>query len=127
MADIVASTELVKSSHKSAFVFSNQSDGTGEASVKKIVIANLPGAPKRVRISHLAWSVSDGASVQIKFDRTLATPSIIVNGSGNLACQKLGPIEDKLSGLTGDIEFTFVNAVASGGYVIEMEVEAVKE
>jgi len=124
MADTVVVSELVKSNHKSGFVLSNVSDGTGESAVTKVDISTLPGAPERVKISRLCWSITDGMAVSLKFDRVApGTPAIILNGAGSLNLSSLGPIEDLGTGGTGDIQLTTHGAVANAGYTIELELE----
>ena len=127
MADAVATAVLVKSNHKSGFVFSSKSDGTGESAVTKIDISTLPGAPSRVKLTRLSWAISEGMGVSIAFDRTVGgDPVVHLNGRGFLSAAQMGPIEDKGTGLTGDVKFTTYGHAANKGYTVEVEVENVE-
>lgn len=107
--------------HKSVFVFMNASDGTAESAVTKVDISTLPGAPTKVRISKMKWSVS-GMVVKVYFDHTTDDLVSVLSGDGEIS----QPLEDPASaGGTGDILFTTIGAVANSSYMIEMEVEVV--
>lgn len=107
--------------HKSVFVFLNASDGTAESAVQKIDISALPGAPTKVKISKMKWSVA-GMAVKVYFDHTTDDLVAVLSGDGEIS----QPIEDPASaGGTGDILFTTVGAVANSSYMIEMEVEII--
>lgn len=119
MADTVKARTVNQTVHKSIFVFSSASDGTGESNVTKIDISTLPGAPSKVKITKLEFSV-EGMSLEIKFNRTSGGDVAILNGSG---CIK-EEIEDKGAGLTGDIVFNTLNAAAGAGYTVLLEIQA---
>jgi len=107
--------------HKSVLVFLNASDGTAESAALKVDISALPGAPTKVKISKMKWSVS-GMAVKVYFDHTTDDLVAVLSGDGEIS----QPIEDPASaGGTGDILFTTVGAVANSSYMIEMEVEII--
>jgi len=123
MSDSINTYALVKSSPRSVFLFNNRSDGTGETNVQKIDISDLPGAPTKIKINKIIWSVS-GMAVQIMFDHTANDTAIILTGEGELNLCGLGGIVDPASaGGTGDILFSTLNADADDGYSIILEVE----
>lgn len=123
MADTVKSRTLVLNEHKSVFLLTNSSDGTGESAVTKVDISALPGTPTKVRITRLEFHVH-GMSLNIYFDRTSGGDIGLFNGDG---CIKEA-IEDSGTGLTGDIKFTTLNIAAANagtGYTVLLEVEKV--
>ena len=128
MANIIADATIVKTSHKSGFIFSLSSDGTAELNLKKIILANLPGAPKKVSITRLSWAMSDNMQIGIRFDRpALPLQKIILNsvntlGHGSMPLEDAGLITDG----TGDIQFTSFGMTIGKGYTIEIEVQATK-
>jgi len=103
----------------SRFVFSNRSDATGEAAVKKIDISAIPGNPSKVRITAIKWAVS-GMNVDVLFDHTTDDRAIILNGNGEI--QDANIKDPASSGDTGDILFTTTGHTAGDGYTIEIEV-----
>lgn len=123
MADLTKTSAIVIGKPKSQFLLSSSSDGTGETGVRKIVLANLPGSPTRMRINKISWNINDG-SVSLTFDRTGATPVVYLNGHGDVALD--GGLGDAGTGLTGDLLLTTIGFAAKGGYVILLEVESVE-
>lgn len=127
MANLITTTELIKSKPKSIFVFSNQCDGTAETNATKVDISGLPGAPTKVKINRIVYTL-DGLAVNILFDHTVNDRVITLVGSGSLDLEMKGGIKDPASaGGTGDILFTIgeIAAAATRGYTILLEVEAI--
>lgn len=121
MSNELKTIKVNETPHKSVFVFLNASDGTAESLAQKVDISALPGAPTKVRISKLNWSVS-GMAVKIYFDHTTDDLVAVLSGDGEMSL----PLEDPGSaGGTGDILFTTIGAIANSAYMIEMEVEVV--
>jgi len=119
MVDVAKSRTINETIHKSVFILSAGSDGTGEANVKKINISDLPGAPTKVKITRLEWSVQ-GLNCDLHFDRTAGGDIAILHEHGSIKDE----IEDKGTGLTGDIHITTTDAIAGGGYTILLEIQA---
>ena len=122
MADTALITTLVKTNHKSGYVLSSKSDGTGEPGVTKIDISTLPGAPARVKITKISWAI-EGMVIGLAFDRTVSDPVLFLSNAGSLDLDGMGPIVDAGTGGTGDIKLTTFGAAANKGYTINIEVE----
>jgi len=119
MADTAKTRVINQTIHKSVILISGSSDGTGEASIIKVNISDLPGAPSKVKITRIEYGVI-GMNVELKFHRTSGGDVVILSGSGCISDE----IEDKGAGLTGDIQLTSHEPVAGGGYTILLEIQA---
>lgn len=94
-------------------------DGATEANVVKFDLSTFVGATK-FSIRRIAWAMR-GMSVKVIFDRTGQQEAIILSGNG-VRTPDEGAIQDKDSGVTGDIKFTTVDGGVNSAYWIEMEV-----
>lgn len=92
--------------------------GVGETDAIKFNAGSLNAS--KFTIKRIAWSCKDVA-VRVIFDRTGQQEAVILSGNG-VRTPDEGAIEDKDSGLTGNIKFTTVGAGANSAYWIEMEV-----
>lgn len=125
-ADTVA-TSSITLNNPYTFMFSNASDGTGEAAVQKVDISNLTGTPTKVQIVKMKWAIR-GMNVSILFDHTTDDRVAILTGNGEMT-EAMGPIQDPASsGGTGDILFTthMSTETARPGYTIWMQLRKVQ-
>ena len=121
MPNELKTIKVSESGHKSVFRFMNASDGTAESAVTKIDISTLPGAPSKVKITSIEWSVKDMA-VRIYFDHTTDDLVAVLTGEGSSGLV----IEDPASaGGTGDILISTHGAVAGSSYQVDLEVQTV--
>jgi hypothetical protein len=122
MADAVTSQVNFSGSVKYEAIFTNVSDGTGEANVQKVDISGLVGAPTAVKINKVRYSIF-GMSVKIAFNHTTPDTVLVLSGSGSMDFTSFGGIQDpKSTGGTGDIQFTTIGHAASDTYTIALEV-----
>ena len=106
--------------------FTNESDGTGEASVKKVDVSALAAdsqgnACTSVSIARIYWACR-GMGVDIEFDAStnvLAVP-LPANSTGDEYYDLFGSIPNNAgSGVTGDIVITNASAV-TGTFILEV-------
>lgn len=113
-----------KQSRRQVMKFTNISDGTGEAAVVKVNIANLVGpngvTPTKVRIDKIQYAVF-GMVVYIYADQTTDTPIAALQGTGDLDIKDAGGIVDVGTGGTGAITFTTTGHSAGDSYDITIE------
>ena len=122
MADAVASQTILDSSKKTIMKFTNVSDGTGEAAVKKVDVSALVGAPSTIKIDRIIYSV-DGMAVQLLWDATTDVVAFTVgNGTGVLDFTSIGGLHNNAgTGVTGDILFTTNGHSSGDSYSIILE------
>lgn len=123
MADSVTSRVLFNGAKRYAAVFSNLSDGTGEAAVAKVDISTLEGAPTKVKIMRVSGNTV-GMTVSVLFDHTTDDRVLILNGEFDLDFRPYGGLVDPASaGDTGDILFTTTGHTSGDSYTIVLDVE----
>jgi len=116
MADAVASQTIQDGPRKAIFRFTNVSDGTGEAAVKKIDVSALSVDPvsgatcSKVTIEKI-WYTNIGMGVKIFFDADTDVLAWQLNAdySDELDFSEFSGIPNNAgTGVTGDIMFTTV-------------------
>lgn len=122
MADAVASQTILDSSKKTIMKFTNVSDGTGEAAVKKVDVSALFGAPSTIKIDRIIYSV-DGMTVRLLWDATTDVVAFTIgNGTGVLDFTTFGGLHNNAgTGVTGDILFTTNGHSSGDSYSIVLE------
>lgn len=122
MSDAVTSQEHFSGRVKHVATFTSISDGTGENAVKKVDISELVGAPEKVKINKVQYSIS-GMAVEIAFNHSSPDTVLVLSGIGVLDFTSFGGMQDPASsGGTGDIQFTTAGHAASDTYTITLEV-----
>ena len=126
MADTVTS-QIIQDGGKTAVLkFTNESDGTGEASVKKVDVSALAtdsegNACTSVSISRIYWATR-GMGVDLEFDATtnvLAIPLPADSTGDEYYDDRFTGIPNNAgSGVTGDIDFTTVGHSSGDAYSI---------
>tara|TARA_R100000664_G_scaffold23073_1_gene32631 strand:- start:65 stop:466 length:402 start_codon:yes stop_codon:yes gene_type:complete len=125
MADTVTSQTIIDSQKLAILKFTNESDGTGESSVKKVDVSalgknNLGESCTRVSIRRIYWATR-GMGVDIEFDATtnvLAIP-LPADSTGDEYYDLFTGIPNNAgSGITGDIDFTTVGHSSGDAYSI---------
>ncbi len=113
MADTVTSQTIQDGERVAILKFTNESDGTGESSVKKVDVSALTTNSKGetctgVSIARIYWATR-GMGVDIEFDATtnvLAIP-LPADSTGDEYYDLFTGIPNNAgSGVTGDIDFT---------------------
>jgi hypothetical protein len=129
MADTVTTRVLSSGALHHAAVFTNISDGTGEASVVKVdrsTLANLSGqAPAALTILDVQWSIQGFSSVAIAFDHNADDVVLVLGaGTGRMKFAGLGGIKDPGSaGATGSLVFTTRGGSAGASYTIALRIK----
>ena len=125
MADTVTSQTIQDGEKLAILKFTNESDGTGEASVKKVDVSALASnsagsACISVSISRIYWACR-GMGVDIEFDAStnvLAIP-LPADSTGDEYYDLFTGIPNNAgSGVTGDIDFTTVGHSNGDAYSI---------
>lgn len=124
MADTVATHVIHDGPRKAIVLLTNQSDGTGQSAVTMVTLANLSGAPSRVRIASLKYSTRT-ISVDLFFKAStnqyfFTAPA---NYSEEFEFEDKGglPPDPSAGGFTGDIVVTTVGNAANARYWIWLE------
>jgi hypothetical protein len=121
MADLVTSQTLVDGVRNVVMKFTNTSDGTGEAAVLKVDVSTLLGAPDRVTIETIRYSVA-GMVARLLWDATTDVTIVDLQGDGCLDCTGFGGIKNNAgTGITGDIMLTTVGHTSGDSYSIILE------
>jgi hypothetical protein len=128
MADTVATQTLLDGDRLVIQKFTNISDGTGEAAVNKVIVANL--APNQfglactgVKINRI-WANTHGMEVRILWDATtdLFCWMIPQNTTYDMSFDSFGGLQNNAgSGKTGNVAFTTVDMTAGDMYTIVLE------
>ena len=125
MADTVTSQTIQDGGKTAVLKFTNESDGTGEASVKKVDVSALAtdsegNACTGVSIRRIYWATR-GMGVDLEFDATtnvLAIP-LPADSTGDEYYDLFTGIPNNAgSGVTGDIDFTTVGHSNGDSYSI---------
>jgi hypothetical protein len=125
MSDGVATNVIINGRQNYVANFTNISDGTGEAAVKKVDISTLVGTdgvtvPISLAIMEVEFVVSRG-NVRIFHDATTDSNALNLAGSGFISFTDVGGLPDpKASGYTGDIMFTTNGMVSGDTYSIKL-------
>ena len=129
MADAVTSQTIQDGERKAVLKFTNISDGTGEAAVKKIDVsalsANSAGsACTEVAVAKIWWQCV-GMGVELLNDADANTLIIGLSPDSNGYhdySDFSGIPNDAGSGKTGDVMFTTIGASSSDTYTVIVEV-----
>lgn len=125
MGDAVTSQTLFNGSKRTIRKFTNVSDGSGESAIKKIDISGLIGAPSRVIIDRIWYTVSPTMSVSILYDHTSAANDLafLANGSGYQDFRSFGGLVNSVpTDGPNDILFTTHNHTSGETYTIILDV-----
>jgi hypothetical protein len=134
MADAVTSQTLADGDKIAVIKLTNISDGTGEASVKKIDVsalaANSAGAACAHATINQLWYDIGGMRVALEWNATSNVVAAVLGGSaaagnvsGYMDFRSFGGIKNTLaSGYDGDIDLTTHGHTAHDHYTIVLEV-----
>ena len=130
MADTVTSQTIQDGEKLAILKFTNESDGTGEASVKKVDVsalsANIDGSTCTKATIEKIWWQCNGMKVKILFDASTDDFCIELgeNQSGHHDYTSFGGLTNPASsGVTGDIMFTTVGHSSADSYTVIMQVQ----
>lgn len=121
MADAVSSQTLIDSERNVVMKFTNTSDGTGEAAVTKVDVSTLNGAPSRVTIKKIHYSVA-GMVARLLWDADTDVTIVDLQGDGCFDASCFGGLYNNAgTGVTGDIKLTTVGHTSGDSYSIVLE------
>lgn len=121
MADAVTSQTLIDGPRNVVMKFTNTSDGTGESAVLKVDVSALSGAPSRVRINRVHYSVA-GMVARLLWDATTDVTILDLQGDGTFDASGFGGLSNNAgTGVTGDILLTTVGHTSGDSYSIILE------
>jgi len=121
MADAVSSQTLIDGPKNVVIKLTNLSDGSGESAVLKVDVSTLLGAPSRVRIKRVHYSVA-GMVATLLWDATTDVRILDLQGDGTFDCSEFGGLYNNAgAGVTGDILLTTSGAALNESYSIILE------
>ena len=127
MADAVTSQTLQDGDKSVVMKFTNISDGSGEAAVKKVDVSALQaqsgsGAACTGVAIQCVWYECSGMAVDLLWDATTPLIAWSLSGYGYFDFRSAGPlINNAGSGKTGDIKFRTVGQSSGDRYSIMMK------
>ena len=134
MADAVTSQTLADGDKIAVIKLTNISDGTGEASVKKVDVSALAANSAGAACAHVTinqlWYDIGGMRVALEWNATSNVVAAVLGGSaaagnvsGYMDFRSFGGIKNTLaSGYDGDIDLTTHGHTAHDHYTIVLEV-----
>lgn len=130
MVDAVTSQLVFNGRRHLVYKFTNESDGTGEAAVKKVDAASatngiflqgntiLPGV--HLKITRIRYDIRN-MGLRLLWEATANTDILVLGGFGNFDFRDTGGLQNPAAaGATGSILFTTVGAAAASGYFVEL-------
>jgi len=133
MADAVTSQTLSDGDRIAVVKFTNLSDGSGEASVKKVDVsalaANSAGATPALATIEQVWYDIGGMRVALEWNATTNVVAAVLGGStaagnvsGYMDFRSFGGIKNtEASGVDGDIDLTTHGHTAHDHYTIVLQ------
>jgi hypothetical protein len=136
MADAVTSQLIANGPRNWGYVFTNESDGTGETNIVKVDgSASGPlGVPlqgqtfyplSHIKIVEIEYDIK-AMGLEIIWDATTSKNAIVLGGFGKIHFREFGGLAAVdangalLAGATGKIKFTTVGAAAASSYTVYM-------
>lgn len=134
MADAVTSQLIANGPRNWGYVFTNLSDGTGEAGVVKVdgsatgplgvVIGGATIYPaQHIKITEIEYDIK-GMALEIIWDATSSQNAIVLGGFGKMHFREFGGLAAVSSagvllvGATGKIKFTTLGAMPNSAYTV---------
>ena len=133
MADSVTSQTIIDTDKRVVQKFTNLSDGSGEAGVKKVDVSalnkNEQGETCTRAIIDQIWYDIGGMRVILNFEADTVVPALILGGSaaagvsmGHMDFRSFGGIKNNAgTGITGDIKVTTSGHTNLDHYTIVLE------
>ena len=127
MADAVTSQTIQDGDRIAVLKFTNISDGSGEAAVKKVDVSALSAesgtgrACAKVAIEQM-WYDCSGMTVDILWDASTDVICWTLSGYGFYDWRQAGPLVNNASGPTGDVMFTTTGHDSGDRYTVMVAV-----
>lgn len=123
MADATSSQTILDGPKNVVMKLTNTSDGTGESAVLKVDVSALIGAPSKVKINRIRYSVA-GMVVRLLWDATTDVTIVDLQGDGCLDCECFGGLPNNAgAGVTGDILLTTIGHSSGDSYSLILEMQ----
>ena len=136
MADAVTSQTLSDGDATAVMKFTNISDGSGEASVKKVDVSTLATSSSngatctRVHITQVWYAIS-GMRVDLEWNASSNVKALILGAgvaleptNGHFDFRSFGGIKNNAGGgIDGDIDLTTLHHTANDAYTIILELK----
>lgn len=120
-ADTVSSQTLIDGTRNVVMKFTNVSGGDGESAVTKVDVSALNGAPTRVKITKVHYSVA-GMVATLLWDADTDVRIMDLQGDGCFDATGFGGlINNAGTGVTGDIKLTTTGHTSGDSYSIILE------
>jgi len=134
MADAVTSQTLSDGDRTAVMKFTNISDGSGEASVKKVDVSALATSSRdgatctRVHITQVWYAIS-GMRIDLEWDASTNVKGLILGGGvvleptvGHFDFRSFGGLKNtEASGVSGDVALTTLHHTSNDAYTIVLE------
>ena len=126
MADAVASQTLQDGDKSVVMKFTNISDGSGEAAVKKVDVSALQaqsgsGAACTGVTIQCVWYECNGMSVDLLWDASTGVLAWTLSGYGYFDFRSAGPLVNNASSPTGDVMFTTTGHASGDRYTVMLK------
>ena len=126
MADAVASQTLQDGDKSVVMKFTNISDGSGEAAVKKVDVSALQtqsgsGASCTGVTIECVWYECNGMSVDLLWDASTDILAWTLSGYGYFDFRMPGPLVNNASSPTGDVMFTTTGHSSGDRYTVMLK------
>jgi len=107
MANVLNAQVLVDGVHNYVLKYTGVLDTADLSAVTLVDVSGLNGAPSRVTIEKVEYSISDGLEVDLLWDATADVLCMALSGQGELCGESFGGFPNNAgSGVTGDILIT---------------------
>jgi len=134
MADAVTSQTLSDGDRTAVMKFTNISDGSGEASVKKVDVSALAASSSngatctRVHITQVWYAIS-GMRIDLEWAATTNVKALILGAgvtleptNGHFDYRSFGGLKNtEASGVSGDVALTTLHHTSNDAYTIVLE------
>ena len=126
MADAVTSQTLQDGDKSVVMKFTNISDGSGEAAVKKVDVSALQtqsgsGASCTGVTIECVWYECNGMSVDLLWDASTDILAWTLSGYGYFDFRMPGPLVNNASSPTGDVMFTTTGHSSGDRYTVMLK------
>ena len=129
MADSVLSTKLKDHASAWAYAFTNESDGTGEANIRKVnantlIASTGDGSSQRLTVNKIAWTIAGANSkVKLMWAGTGSNTFAYLTGTGtfDLATNLTTPFTNSVANTNGDIYLSTLGFTTGATYTLVIE------
>lgn len=122
MANVLSAQVLVDGVHNYVLKYSGILDTADLSAVTLVGVSGLSGAPTRVTIEKVEYSISDGLEVDLLWDATADVLCMALTGQGEICGKAFGGFADNGgSGVTGDILITTAGFATRDSFTLVLQ------